>query len=44
MPKGVCFVGVRLRPAASTALTEELAANRCCLDQVRWLVELRSAL
>lgn len=44
MPEGVRFVGVGLRPAASTAFSEALAANRCCLDQVRWLVGLRSAL
>jgi hypothetical protein len=44
MPKGVRFVSVGLRPAASTALSESLAANRCRLDQVRWQHELRSAL
>jgi hypothetical protein len=44
MPKGVRFVGAGLRPAASTALSEALAANSRCLDQVRWLYKLRSAL
>jgi hypothetical protein len=42
MPKGVRFVGVGFRPAASTALSEALVANRCCLDQVRRLYVRRA--
>ena len=44
MPKGVRFVGVGFRPAVSSPLSEALATNRCCLDQVRRLYGPRSAL
>jgi hypothetical protein len=44
MPNGVRSVGGGIHPAASTALSEALAANRRCLDQASGLCGLRSAL
>jgi hypothetical protein len=44
MPKGVHFMGDGSPPVVSAALSMALAANRCCLGQVRWLCKLRSAL